>query len=194
MRAAIAGGGRARVVLLFACVVACRGSATTERDAAPAPASASASSARATPDPPDATPDPPDATPPPVDSGVAGTTLLGDWERVTEPYKGMVIRIAASHDVLEGTVLTPSRLASTPALACQASLWKAGEHYLKVQEMRASARGSIVVRDWGFTGGVCRHADAKGRVEARLEEGELVLDVTRGGAGPPVAQRWRRAP
>jgi hypothetical protein len=31
-------------------------------------------------------------------------------------------------------------------------------------------------------------------IEARLEEGELVLDVTRGGAGAPVAQRWRRAP
>lgn len=157
-------------------LVACKGSTTTE--ASPAPPPPSSVPARTAPEPPDA-------------ASVATATPIGDWERVTEPYKGMVIRIRASGDVLEGAVLTPSPRTETPQLACQASLWKAGEHYLRLQENK----GSIVVRDWGLTAGVCRHADAKGNASARLESEELVLEVTRGaggGAKTPVAQRWRR--
>lgn len=177
---AIEGGGNARAFALLV-LAACRGSASAERDGSPAAGAARAST----------TPDVPDAMAATASPDAAPAVPVGDWERVTEPYKGMVIRIVASGDVLEGTVLTPSRLSTTPQLACQASLWRRGEPYLKLQE----DKGSIVVRDWGLTAGVCRHADTKAKVEARLESGELVLAVTRGGAsGGPTAQRWRRAP
>ena len=69
----------------------------------------------------------------------------------------------------------------------------------------AGKAGTIVVRDWGVTGGVCRHADTKAAVVARMPDdpaGDLVLEVTRGHRGSSehsehieqksVQQRWRR--
>ena len=166
-----------KALVLALLLAACKSSAKSEPDAAPAPSAPSAPSGKAS-----APPETPSAAPAPA-------TLAGDWERVTEPYGGLVIRIGASGDVLEGTVLTPSRRMETPALACQASLWRAGEHYLKLRENQ----GTIVVRDWGLTAGVCRHADAKAKVEARLDAANLVLAVTRNGAKAPVEQRWKRS-
>src|SRR5262249_35844644 len=131
---------------------------------------------------------PPDSAPP--------NPIFGEWERATEPYKGMRLAIredAPTHAVVTAPPpVTQERIAaqapSTPAaiaktqLECQRSLWKPGEEF--VTGIAAAGVGAfdatILVRDWGFTG-VCRHADS--HAPARLvvsAEGELTIEVTRG--------------
>ncbi len=129
--------------------------------------------------------------------------ILGEWERQTEPYKGMrvAIRTVTPLHVVVTTPppVTPERLSSQARsapvakaqLECQRSLWKAGEEL--VNDARPGSDGgfdaTIVVRDWGFTG-TCRHADS--RAPARLAvrpDGALTIAVTR---GKTVTQEWVR--
>jgi hypothetical protein len=161
-------------------------------DAAAAPAESTAPTATPTPAPA------PDSAPP--------NPIFGEWERETEPYKGMRVAIredAPAHAVVTAAPpVTQERIAaqahSTSAavaktqLECQRSLWKPGEEL--VTGIAAAGGGAfdatILVRDWGFTG-ACRHADS--HAPARLSvsaEGQLMIDVTRGKAA--VTQHWNR--
>jgi hypothetical protein len=131
---------------------------------------------------------------------------LGEWERATEPYKGMRVAIrgdAPAHAVVTAPPpVTQERIAaqarSTPAaiamkqLECQRSLWKPGEEL--VTGIAAASGGTFdatfLVRDWGFTG-TCRHADSLAPAHLVVSaEGDLTIEVTRGRTA--VTQRWNR--
>ena len=145
-------------------------------------------------------------TPAPAPDSAPPNPIFGEWERATEPYKGMRVAIRAdapAHAVVTAPPpVTQERIAaqvrSTPAavakaqLECQRSLWKPGEEL--VTGIAPAGVGAfdatILVRDWGFTG-ACRHADP--HAPARLVvavDGELTIDVTRGTT--TVAQHWDR--
>ncbi len=127
--------------------------------------------------------------------------LAGEWERQSEPYKGM--RVSIRGEMPSSAVVTqPSSLGTGAGaesnalrraqLECQRSLWKPGE--VLVSGLHASGEraweGTIVVRDWGLTAGTCRHADS--RAPARITiagKDELAIAVTR---GKTVTQIWRR--
>jgi hypothetical protein len=142
-----------------------------------------------------------------LDSGAPPDPIVGEWERQTEPYKNMRMRVAIRPDmravVTASPPVTQERIAqsrSTPAaiakvqLECQRSLWKPGEDLLT--NGRAVGDGvfeaTILVRDWGFTG-TCRHADS--HAPARLTiaaDRTLSIEVTRNKT--TVTQRWTRVP
>lgn len=72
-------------------------------------------------------------------------------------------------------------------LECQRSLWKPGDVLLTLD----GAKGSIIVRDWGLVGGVCRHQDTKASVVLIGEdEDDVIFSVTRGKT--TVKQDWAR--
>ncbi len=115
--------------------------------------------------------------------------------------------------LFDGIVTTPpppsaeriSADAGTKAqLECQAKLWKVGETVIDMRPpAKALAAGAwstgdhprnatILVRDWGLTGGVCRHADSRAPAELSLSDDgkELVIKVTRGKT--VATQAWSR--
>jgi len=127
-----------------------------------------------------------DATTDDAAAALAPLTIFGEWQRDTEPYRGMRIEIRAEAPGV-ATVTRPSvvddRDPRKRELACQESLWKKGDVYV--------SDGTIVVRDWGLVGGVCRHQDT--RAPAQLTLGEhglsLLIAVKR---GKTVVQTWTR--
>jgi len=142
----------------------------------------------------------------PAADGAPPNPIFGEWERATEPYKGMRVAIrgdAPAHAVVTAPPpVTQERVSaqarSTPAavaktqLECQRSLWKPGEEL--VTGIAAAGGGAfdatILVRDWGFTG-ACRHADSHAPARLAISaEGELTIDVTRGKTA--VTQRRNR--
>lgn len=126
--------------------------------------------------------------------------LAGEWERQSEPYKGM--RVSIRGEMPSSAVVTQPSSPGTGAgaesnavrraqLACQRSLWKPGEVLLS--GLRPSGdrtwEGTIVVRDWGLAG-QCRHADSRAPARITIEGvDELAIAVTR---GKTVTQIWRR--
>jgi hypothetical protein len=119
----------------------------------------------------------PEAAAPPA----APATTVGEWERETAPYVGLRIAI---DDSGVGKVTRPSTNdPKNPELACQASLWKAGDAYLQ--------NGSVVVRDWGVVGGRCEHRDTRATTTIALADGggTLVMSVKR---GKTTDQTWSR--
>ncbi|HVH45682.1 MAG TPA: hypothetical protein VM925_25180 [Labilithrix sp.] len=139
-------------------------------------------------------------------TGVPDRRLVGEWERRTEPYKGMRVtfgdqELATRAIVTTAPPVTEERLASQARsaprtvakaqLECQRSLWKSGEEVLSGIHPAGDAafEATIIVRDWGFAG-TCRHADS--RAPARLAispDGQLSITVTRGKA---ITQQWAR--
>jgi hypothetical protein len=139
------------------------------------------------------------------------SALLGEWERQSEPYKGLRISIQSGADGMKGVVTTPppvteerlakraaktSRRAANAELVCQRSTWNAGEAYLSSVARAGKKVGGpgftarAVVRDWGLAPR-CQHRDVA--TSARLELADtstLVVWVTRPGASTPVEQRW----
>jgi hypothetical protein len=125
------------------------------------------------------------ALPPPRPS-----TIYGEWERQSEPYKGMRVafREGESNALVTRSSTVDATAKNKAQLECQRSLWKPGD--VLVSEMTV-AGGTIVVRDWGLTSGVCRHQDTKARAVFIFEEEDhLLLTVTRGKT--PVTQEWSR--
>jgi hypothetical protein len=135
----------------------------------------------------------------------APNPIFGEWERRTEPYKGM--RVAIRSAAPTAAVLTASppvtqerisfQARSTPAaiaraqLECQRSLWKPGEQL--ITGVRAVGErvfeATILVRDWGFIG-TCQHSDSHAPAHLVVSpEGELTIDVTR---GKTLTQHWVR--
>lgn len=144
-----------------------------------------------------ATPVPPPAAtaalPPPP------RTIEGEWERQSEPYEGL--RIGFRGETPSSAIVTqPSTVPSAEPnalrraqLGCQKSLWRPGD--VLVSDLRPSGEraweGTIVVRDWGLTSGVCRHQDAKATARITLSgDDSLALSVTRGKT--TVTQQWVR--
>lgn len=131
---------------------------------------------------------------------LAQNSLVGEWERKTEPYAGMRIVIRAGAPmravVTLGPPVTSERI--TPALTrahleCQKSLWKNDEELVSaiVPAKEGGFDATILVRDWGFTG-VCRHADSRAPAHLAVNPGmgdELTIAVTRGKVS---TQRWAR--
>ena len=73
-------------------------------------------------------------------------------------------------------------------LECQRSLWKPGD--VLVSDF-SGAKGTIIVRDWGLTQGVCRHHDTKAEADFVNPEADLLaLTVWRGNE--PIVQEWTR--
>jgi hypothetical protein len=161
----------------------------------------------------------------PVADASGARDLRGTWRRMTEPYKGLVIRIQGSDARLDAVVTEPppvtdARIAAQAAeiapkghgeaalppghahrplalhqLECQRSLWRSGERYLEdIRSAEGGHAGTVVVRDWGLTNGVCRQADshARARLELVGEEG-LMISVERPGV-PAKKQEWKRVP
>jgi hypothetical protein len=73
-------------------------------------------------------------------------------------------------------------------LECQRSLWKPGDVLVTDFD---GVKGTIIVRDWGLTGGVCRHQDTKADADFIGEEKDLLLVMVKRGK-TPVAQSWSR--
>jgi hypothetical protein len=140
------------------------------------------------------------------DGAVPDSPIIGEWERLTEPYKGTRAAIRSDGHTTRMVVTAPpavteERLAlqarSAPGalakaqLECQRSLWKAGDEL--IAEIRPDGEhafaATILVRDWGFTG-TCRHADSRARAGLSVSSaGELSIAVSR---GKTVTQQWRR--
>lgn len=73
-------------------------------------------------------------------------------------------------------------------LECQRSLWKPGDVMVTGFD---GASGTMIVRDWGLTQGVCRRRDTKVRADfIRPDPDVLALSVWRGNT--PVVQEWTR--
>lgn len=123
--------------------------------------------------------------------------LQGEWERQSEPYRGM--RVSIRGDSPSSAIVTQPSTVGADAnalrraqLECQRSLWKTGE--VLVSGLRPSGEraweGSIIVRDWGLTSGVCRHQDANAPIRITLSgDDALAFSVTR---GKTVTQTWKR--
>jgi hypothetical protein len=129
--------------------------------------------------------------PPPAPSVArAVPTIDGEWERATEPYQGMRIAIRDDRGVVtRAPPAEPRSGLSKAQLECQRSLWRAGEDLITGLH---DADGKILVRDWGYTAGTCRHADSHAPAHLAIVDGALDIDVTRGKT--TVTQRWNRAP
>jgi hypothetical protein len=182
---------------LVACLISssCTTRARSSDDAGEAAAAIAESvSAMATPAPAST----PDSAPP--------NSIVGEWERATEPYKGMRVVIRAdapAHAVVTAPPpVTQDRIAaqarSTPAtiartqLECQRSLWKPGEELVTAIAPAGvdAFDATILVRDWGVAG-ACRHADSHAPAHLVVSAGgELTIDVTRGKSA--VTQHWNR--
>ena len=74
-------------------------------------------------------------------------------------------------------------------LECQRSLWKPGDALItEIRSVDGGWEGTMLVRDWGFTG-KCRHRDARAPARiTRRSDRELTIAVTR---GKTVLQEWR---
>ena len=126
-------------------------------------------------------------------------TLEGEWERSTEPYKGLRIRVrgddpavaTVSRSSVVGTERNPVRRAH---LECQRSLWKPGDALVTgIHPVQGGGggewEGTILVRDWGFSG-TCRHKDTRAPARiTRKADGDLAIAVTR---GKTIVQEWKR--
>jgi hypothetical protein len=140
------------------------------------------------------------------DSAPPRNPIFGEWERRTEPYKGMRIafradapteaRVTAAPPVTQERLSNEARSApmavAKARLECQRSLWKPGDELIAgVRDAGTGAfDATIVVRDWGFTG-TCRHADSRAPAHLVVSpDGDLTIEVTRGKT--VVAQQWTR--
>jgi hypothetical protein len=115
--------------------------------------------------------------------------ICGEWERQSEPYKGMriTIREGAASGVVTRSSTVDAGAKNKAQLECQRSLWKPGDVLLTMND----AGTAIVVRDWGLTGGVCRHQDSKAEAAFIFADPDvLALTVTRGKTR--VVQEWTR--
>jgi len=121
------------------------------------------------------------APPPPVvDARVEAPppkpTIFAEWERRSDPYKGMRIRVAED----EVALVTRSSVGN----ACQQSLWKPGDTVL--------SGGLIIVRDWGVVQGKCEHRDTKAPAKLSLSEDGATLTIAVTRAGKTTNQEWSR--
>jgi hypothetical protein len=124
--------------------------------------------------------------------------LVGEWERQTEPYKGMRIKISSEPAAAaESAIVTRASLvpegrtgAQRAQLECQRSLWKSGDALVTgIRRAAGGYEGTIVIRDWGFSG-QCRHADSRASARMTVDgDDRLVVAVTR---GKTVTQEWTR--
>jgi hypothetical protein len=118
--------------------------------------------------------------------------LCGEWERQDEPYVGMrmEIRAGATQGIVTRSSTVPPGAKNKAQLECQRSLWKPGD--VLVTDLD-HGKGTIIVRDWGLTGGVCRHRDRKATADFIFgDENNLVLGVDVGRSGAVVTQAWYR--
>jgi hypothetical protein len=131
----------------------------------------------------------------PIDAAAAvpaarPSTVYGEWERQSEPYKGMrfVLRPRETKAIVTRSSSVDADANNKAELECQRSLWKRGD--VLISDF-GGQRGMIVVRDWGLTAGVCRHQDTKAQADFIFADPDvLVLTVTRGNKR--VAQEWTR--
>jgi hypothetical protein len=125
------------------------------------------------------------ALPPPRPS-----TIYGEWERRSPPYKGLRIALVEGESNARVTRSSTVDAAATnkAQLECQRSLWKPGD--VIITGVTAGG-GSVVVRDWGVTQGLCRHQETKARAAfIRADDDNLIVAVTRGKT--TTNQEWSR--
>jgi hypothetical protein len=126
--------------------------------------------------------------------------LDGEWERETEPYKGLRMSIPSGR-ITRVPVVTDERLAARGGnargkaeLDCQSASWHTGETYLSdlASDGPKAYRARAVVRDWGLAPN-CQHRDASGAAHIDVMDSRtLDMMVTRQGSKTPVTQRWSR--
>ena len=142
------------------------------------------------PPPPSAVPSAVPSVAPSTTPSAANTVVSDEWERRSEPYVGMRVALRPTERkvVVTRSSIVDSAGKNKAQLECQRSLWKPGEVLVTDYD---GVRGTIIVRDWGLSGGVCRHQDTKASATFIYEERDnLIVSVTRGKS--MVNQEWSR--